>query len=227
MTTVFCMLLSVLILLTAGSACAQNDDELYRYLDIPFEEATPELVAQTLLEQRGVSFEKADNVLSGDAADVQEFGYRFRLQYDFRGNYTDTHRILLSSAQPVRVPQAEYAARIRSDLEQFLDMEGQLSALYGEPDCRWFCLERASTVHKGGRYMFANGLWELEALLDACGTDSYFKAYSVWHNVVLLLWADGQTDRGDGKWTSRVMLYYYPKLKDTDGLRNAKVSVWP
>ena len=31
--------------------------------------------------------------------------------------------------------------------------------------------------------MLESGVWELDALLKTCGTDTYFKAYSIWDNV--------------------------------------------
>lgn len=218
----FLLLLCILCLYAGANA----EPPPYTYLNLDYASATADEAAAVLLTEKGVIFERSPKVLSGNADGVKEFGYDFRIQIGFKGNYATINRILLSSAQPVRVPPDEFAARIRSDFEQFLDMEKQLSALYGEPDRRFFYRERKSVGDKGGRYMFANGLWELDALLKVCGTDTYFKAYSIWDNVVLMAWVDGQKMIRD-TYMSRVMLTYYPRLKDTDALIKVKTAVYP
>jgi hypothetical protein len=173
-----------------------------------------------------VVFERSPKVLSGTAEGIQEFGYDFRIQIDFKGNYTTINRILLASAQTIRVSPDQFEARIQSDFEQFLDMEKQLSTLYGEPDRRFFYREHKSVGDKGGIYMFPNGMWELEALLKACSTDTCFKAYSIWNNVVLMAWVDGQEMIRD-TYMSRVMLTYHPRLKDTPGLIDLEPTLYP
>lgn len=209
-------------------ACAASAEELhspYTYLNLDYATATADDAAAVLLSEKGVTFERSPKVLSGTAEGIEEFGYNFHIQVDFKGNYTTINRILLSSAQPVRIPPDEFAARIQSDFEQFLDMEKQLTELYGEPDRRFLYKERKSVGDKGSRSMFANGIWELDALLNACGTDSYFKAYSIWDNVVLMAWVDGQKMIRD-TYMSRVMLTYYPSLKDTDVMIRTDVPVY-
>jgi len=60
----------------------------------------------------------------------------------------------------VRVASDEFDARMRSDFEQFVNMEKQLSTLYSHPDRRFFARESKSAGDKRAVYMFANGIWE-------------------------------------------------------------------
>jgi len=215
------ILMVLFLMISIFSVCsiaqAEAEQPPYTYLNLDYATATADDAAAVLLAEKGITFERSPKVLSGTAEGLKEFGYDFRIQIDFKGNYTTINRILLSSAQPVRIPPDEFAARIQSGFEQFLDMENQLSVLYGEPDRRFFYRERKSVGDKGGRYMFESGIWELDALLKTCGTDTYFRAYSIWDNVVLMAWVDGQKMIRD-TYMSRVMLTYYPRLKDTAAL---------
>ena len=66
------------------------------------------------------------------------FGFEWYLQIQFEANGIDINRMILSSAQSSRVAPTEFQERLYSDLLQFIDVEGQLTDLYGEPDYRFF-----------------------------------------------------------------------------------------
>lgn len=222
---IFAVMLLMCGMIFACAAHAEASPPPYTYLNLDYATATADDAAAVLLSEKGVTFERSPKVLSGTAEGVKEFGYEFDIDINFKGSYTTINRILLRSTQ-IRLSTEELPARIRSDFEQFLDMEKQLSAQYGEPDRRFFYHERKSVGNKGGRYMFESGVWELDAMLDVCTTDSYFKAYSIWDNVVLMAWVDGQRVLSDGKRTSRIMLTYYPRLKDTEAMIRTDVPVY-
>lgn len=225
--------ISLVVLLVLGSlgcigyASAEPASTPHQYLSIPFAEATPEMVTKILLDQKGIAFETSSKTWSGKAHELDDFGYLFDLQFDFNEDYMGTNRILLSSAQPARVPSNEFQDRLQSDLLQFLDMEAQLTALYGEPDWRFFHTNSANDDKKDTRYMFQAGVWELATMMEVCEKNLFFQSFSIWDNVVLQTWVDWAKSNTSGEYLSRVMLTYYPDLSFTAPMIDAPISAFP
>ena len=218
------ILISQFLCSTAGMA--QEAGDLHLYQGIPMEGTTPEMVSKILWVQKGVPFEVATQVWSGNAYGVEDFGYRWNLQLDFNKDDTGVNRILLSGAQPARVEPEAFSNRVQTDLLQFIDVEKQLSALYGEPDIRFF-LTVGLANPAGERWMFESGDWEIEPMAEVCEQNLQFQSFSVWGNVVLQTWVDRKKPNVEGKYLSRVMLYYYPELQATDAMRAATVAMYP
>lgn len=206
---VLCMgvVIMLIILSCTGYGLAENEDGLHLYQGIPFEGTTQEAVLQILLKKTGVPFEVSNTVWSGNAYGIMDFGYKWNLQLDFNENYIGTDRILLSSAQSARVALTDFQERLRSDLLQFIDVEGQLTALYGEPDYRFFFMKNIND-----KYMFPSGAWDVEQMMGVCEAHLAFKSFSIWGNVVFQTWIDALDFRYAEKPLSRVMLYYYPEI---------------
>jgi len=154
------MVLVMCMLTPCASMYAETEQSPYTYLNLDYATTTADDAAAVQLTEKDATFERSAKASSGAAEGIKEFGYDFRIQIDFKGNFATINRILLTSIQPVRVDSDEFDARIRSDFEQFVDMEKQLSALYSHPDRRFFVRERKSAGDKRAVYMFANGIWE-------------------------------------------------------------------
>ena len=75
--------------------------------------------------------------------------------------------------------------------------------------------------------MFESGDWEIEPMAEVCEQNLQFQSFSVWGNVVLQTWVDRKKPNVEGKYLSRVMLYYYPELQATDAMRAATVAMYP
>ncbi len=198
--------LTVSLLLSSlffGYGLAENDGSLHLYREIPFETPTQEAVLEALLEKADASFRVSNEIIDGKL-EIFDFGYPWTLQTDFLGK-KGIDRMLLSSAQTARVEPEDWPARLRSDLLEFMDVEGQLTALYGEPDERFFFMNDGKE-----KYMFADGTWEIEPMLSVCQEYRVFRSFSLWGNVVLQTWVDSLNARYADKPLSRVMLYFYP-----------------
>ncbi len=187
-----------------GYGLAENDGSLHLYREIPFETPTQEAVLEALLEKADASFRVSNEIIDG-RLEIFDFGYPWTLQTDFLGK-KGIDRMLLSSAQTARVEPEDWPARLRSDLLEFMDVEGQLTALYGEPDERFFFMNDGKE-----KYMFADGTWEIEPMLSVCQEYRVFRSFSLWGNVVLQTWVDSLNARYADKPLSRVMLYFYPE----------------
>ncbi|MEG1776623.1 MAG: hypothetical protein RR367_08950 [Clostridia bacterium] len=191
-------------LFCVGYGLAESEGALHLYQGIPFEATTREAVEEALLEKTDSPVQGSDSSASGKT-EIFDFGYPWTLQIDFEEANKGINRILLSSAQTARVALKDWPARLQSDLLQFIDVEGQLTNLYGEPDERFFFMES-----KKGNYMFPSGIWEIEQMLGVYQEYRVFHSFSLWGNVVLQTWVDSLNARYADKPLSRVMLYYYP-----------------
>ena len=187
-----------------GYGLAESDGSLHLYREIPFETPTQEAVLEALLERADASFRVSNEIIDGKL-EIFDFGYPWTLQTDFLGK-KGIDRMLLSSAQTARVEPEDWPERLRSDLLEFMDVEGQLTALYGEPDERFFFMNDGKE-----KYMFADGTWEIEPMLSVYQEYRVFRSFSLWGNVVLQTWVDSLNARYADKPLSRVMLYFYPE----------------
>jgi len=207
----------LVLLCCTGYGPADSADAVHLYRNIPMQGTTPVEVSDILMESAGVGFVLSDASWSGYAYGMKDFGYTWNLQLDFNENYRGVERILLSSAQSARVTPEAFADRLSSDLLQFIDVENQLTALYGEPDARYFFIvsRQDGKTHK---YMFQNNLWELEAMMNVCQDSPWFWAYSIWNNAMLKAWVDCETPNVNGDYLSRIMLFYYPEIDLSEGV---------
>lgn len=213
-------------LLNPGYGLAEDASELHLYLGIPLKEATPEFVSEIMLAEKGVSFETANDVWSGYAYGIGEYGYQWNMQLDFNDDYTGVNRILLSSAQSARVDPDAFRDREQDDFIQFLDVEKRITEQYGKPELRFFYATNKQTG-KSERYMFEGDAWEVKQMTDVCEKERSFQAFSIWGNVVLQAWADWKKPNVNGQFLSRIMLYYYPDLKTTGAMMKAPVARYP
>lgn len=177
-------ILSFLLINPFGMAYIQAEEShgIHRYLDIPFDTSTPETVRQVLLEQKGLSVSSED--LKTWVYGLNDFGFPLCAQFEFRGRGPGINQILLNSAQPARVEPDQFPLRFRSDLQQFMDMDCAITALYGQPDLRYFEGDGSA------RYMFPGGEWDLQQMIALCEDQQSFYAYAIWNNVVLHVWID-------------------------------------
>ncbi len=228
--SVLSLCLSIVIatacLFGTGYGLAEDASGLYLYQGIPVKDTTPEIVSKILLEKKGVPFETSSVVWSGNAYGIEEFGYEWNLQLDFNENDIGMNRLLLSSAQSARVSPDDFRNRIQSDLGQFVDVESRLTALYGEPDNRFFYVANRQSG-KSERVMFPSGRWETEPMTSVCEKERWFQSFSVWGNVVLQSWVDWKKPNVAGEYLSRVMLYYYPDMQSTAAIKTAAVGQYP
>lgn len=198
---------------------AETKDDLHRYLDIPYFQTTDRQISDILLEKKGVSLELHSGIssgLGGRLDGIKDFGYEFNLQLDVCDNRSDVDRIILSSAQTSRVATDEFYDRTQSDFMQFIDMDQQLTALYGEPDDRCFSTNHPDYfVGAKTRYMFESGEWTLPDMMGVCERGIVLHFYSVWGNVLLESWVDWKKPNSGGDYLTRIILYYYPRLIDT------------
>ena len=184
-----------------GCGSAENDESLHLYQGIPFETATQEAVLETLLKKTDCSFQ-----FSCGELEVFEFGYPWTLQIDLKGKNKGISRILLSSAQTARVTPEDWPERLQADFLEFMDVESQLTQLYGKPDERFFFMETRKE-----KYMFPSGTWEIDQMLNVYQEYRVFHSFSLFGNVVLQTWVDSLDARYADKPLSRVMLFFYPE----------------
>jgi hypothetical protein len=202
-------------------AQADNSGIVHRFLDIPFDTSTKVGIDQIILEKTGsIDTDEIDRYV------ISDFGYDFKMQVDYNENQIGLTRILLSSAQSANVTPEEFHVRLESDLFQFIDMENQLTTLYGEPDTRYFFIvgNQDGKTHK---VMFQSGVWDLEQMMNVCDKYQWFWAYTTWNNVILKVWVDWEKPNINGDYLSRIMLYYYPELDKTEGVFAIPIEQYP
>lgn len=181
----------VTILIVICSTCvvyvhAENGGVLYQYLDIPFDTATPELVDQIVLEKTG-SLEKNEygNYL------ISDFGYDFGMQVDFNEDYKSANRVFLGIIEDCWGRGDEFKALVERDIQEFIDIETQLIERYGEPDYQYFYTDGQVYDLPGlTKFMFTDGEWDTDQMMEICEKDKLLVAFSVWGNAELRLWVN-------------------------------------
>lgn len=242
-TPLLIILTAMLLLITLPAAMAAEVPPVHLYLNIPFENADAQMVADILLKEKNALFEMNPNgVLSGYACNVEAFGYLFDLTVDFSdgapqigysfetgGEFTRippaVERIRLNSLQNARITPEEGQERIPADLRQYVDMCNQLTELYGQPDVQYFKTSRMSGKSYT-KFQFAEGRWEAGLMEQAVERDQRLEAYSCWGNVVLKLDVDLGIRYRD-VYISGITLYYYPENNTADFLSNNTFEVYP
>ncbi|MDD3213281.1 MAG: hypothetical protein PHY64_06395 [Eubacteriales bacterium] len=202
-----------------GFAQTEGESALHEYLGISFDTATPDEVAQILLE-------KTDGTLSAPnltgiqyyADDIAAYSNIFGLLVEFNSNLIGINQIHLSKTGRSiwSSDSTEFEGMVAEDIGVYLDMETQLTAQYDDPDWRFFTTSgKRYGISGKARFMFPGGQWDAEKMMDVCKSDKSFYAHTAWGNVVLDLWVIWR-DEGAKKSKSSLSLYYYNKLAEID-----------
>lgn len=202
----FALMLALLLSISTCAAGLAEGEALHLFLDIPFDVSISEF-AQRVEEATGVQNGSIDSVGSYAVPELPYLGYPMRL-------YADQHhpgiaRVLLECIHSDRpTTEAAFWEAARPELEQFMDMEAQLTALWGEPDKRWFTIGPVTP-----QYMLADGEWALEPLMRiGQENEGSLAVYSTWNNVSLsvMLSRLGLTNRRYPV-VQRIQLAYHDK----------------
>jgi len=189
-------ILLCLFLLFPCSISHATEREPYLYLDIPFAELSFEELADLLLTKKQVILEQPYS--TADASGLADFGHTFQFSafYDSAGVI---ERIVLTPEGEAFAAGEAFSQLVNQQILQFVDLDQQLTDLYGEPDIRFFWAGEGKyqmTLHEA--FMPANNEWSAEQLMKVFDNDRILRARSVWNNVILEFWPNGikETPRG-------------------------------
>ena len=218
------MLLLILAILPAH---AETADSLHLYLDIPFDTGTVEMVTDILAKEKGVIFEMNPNgVLSGNAYNIEEFGYLFDIQVDISDGQPQRaysfvtgeeftryppaiERILLRTNQPGWRDLNEALPHVPTTIDQFMNMFQQLTQRYGQPDIQYFTASPEHD-HQYKLYAFPDGQWHPEIMRQIVSEDDRLVAVNNWGNVSLKMDIDLGVRYNNFYYTS-IHLSYLPE----------------
>ena len=199
------VLVSILLLILAIlPAHGETADSLHLYLGISFDTGTVEMVTDILAKEKGVPFEMSPNgVLSGNARNIEEFGYLFDIQVDISDGQPQRaysfvtgeeftryppaiERILLRTNQPGWRDLNEALPHVPGTIDQFMDMFQQLTQQYGQPDIQYFTASPEHD-HQYKLYAFPDGQWHPDIMRQIVTDDDRLVAVNYWGNVCLKL----------------------------------------
>lgn len=202
-------LLAMLLALCLLPACGLGETarEPYRFMDISYEDMTV-AEAQALLESHAVHQEH------GWVMDF--YGYPMYVNAD-NGDEQGLviQRIRLNDAGEAWSDEEHYRDYTARDVEIFMNLDKQLTELYGEPDRRYFGAGNGKyQLNKGEWFMFPDGQWSEERLMAVFDRDDHiFRAFSVWNNVILELWTRGDWETQFGYCNILNVNYYAEEQK--------------
>lgn len=175
----------------------------YLYRNIPFDLTASDEVEQILVEEFG-------QVTKGEYGmySVEDFGYSFDMQVDFRGR-NGVDRLVLHRSGNGYAEGDAFHLLVQQDIDQFIDMENQLIQHYGQPDFRFF-YTRMENTNIWTRFMFSDSDWNAKRLMEVYESHKYLVAYSVWNNVTLRVWPNGLDKRARG-YLSKLSLQFTDK----------------
>lgn len=104
----------------------------YLYHHIPFDLTTTDELEKALGEEFG-RVTKDDYGMYW----IEDFGYSFNMQADFRGR-NGVDRLVLHRSGNGYAEGDAFRLLVQQDIDQFIDMENQLIQHYGQPDFRFF-----------------------------------------------------------------------------------------
>lgn len=200
---------------------------VHLYLNIPFDTGTVEMVTQKLAEERNAVFEMNPNgVLTGNARNIEEYGYLFDAQIDFSDGNPQTAYSFETGEEFTRIPPAVERICLRTTLptwrtledalphipglmEQYIDMHRQLTEQYGQPDIRYFTTRTMNEL-RYQPFTFPDGQWHADVMQQIAQNDGLLVAYTYWGNVLLKLDVNLGI-RYKGVYYADILLYYYPK----------------
>lgn len=198
------LVLSLSFVTTFGIAQTENMPELHQYLDISFDNATPDEISKILQQKTGES-----NPDESGSFQITDFGYSWDLHVDFNEDYRSANRIYLVRPGSGWGEGFEFEEKAQKDIAQFIDMEAQLTALYGEPDYRFFYTDVSKyNASYLTRFMFPSGTWDAAQMMEVCKGDKYLVASSIWGNVELRVWVDWINKKKFGYLTKLSMFFY-------------------
>lgn len=166
--------------------CALAAQPLHLYLDIPFEGAGPEEINRVLLRERGTSIPIQTDGDIGEA-EVTEFGYPWQLDMGFFSRRKGFSQVRLLHSIPLLEGEAE-DEQMRGAIDMFINVDRQLTALYGPPNARHF------VNGKLGTSAFADGEWHTDVLMRVFQRERILLSQAYWNNVVLHLWYVGSRE---------------------------------
>ena len=190
-------------LLLSFAAQAENAGGLREYMGIAFDTATPDTVAQIILQQNGEA-EPGES----DQYRITDFGYEWNMTVDYNPKGNGASRVFLARSGSGYAFDPAFEALFKKDILQFLDVEQQLIKSYGEPDARYFQSDSYKYDQKSmTNFMLASGQWSQEALEDILQCDKNLIASSEWNNVCLRLWVNWTDVRANG-YLTKLDLYF-------------------
>lgn len=201
----FIALFAALLLLTTALSCAETTNDLHLYLDIPFSTFPVEELAQLLFEQKQAVL--IQNSSTAEAKGLQDFGSTFHFTAYYRSD-DRVNRITLRPEDADFADEDQFNTLVEQDIQQFVELDQQLTALYGEPDIRFFWAGKDRyPMTMSEAFMPANNKWSFEELMHVFENDRVFRARSVWNNVILELWPDGIRKHPRGYLTKLTLSY--------------------
>ena len=213
------LLLSVLMLIPI--ACLAEGTTHY-FLDIPAQELTPSIVEQALQDKYG-------EVIAGEYKDylIEDLGYTFSMWVNYNDEaQVGAERIFMSKNESGWGLADEFEAIIIRDIEQFIVMEQELIAQYGEPTHRYFFIDTTKYNLSGFTpFMFPQSQWNAEQMLAVCKSEKLFVAFTHWDNVTIRLWVDWKNEKKFGFLSQLDWYYVYKDV--TNGMQNAIVNYPP
>ena len=171
-------------------AVAEND--MHYFLDIPFEGTTVENISELLSEKDCQGFVKNPKVWSGTVESFEYLGYDSYIQFDFHGK-ENMSRVSVSPNTEVWGKDEAYRNLVQKNIQNFIDLDNQLTEMYGEPAVRWFTSGNDKYDFPDAKTAFypPNGVWDEEHMMFVFENDAWcFRAYSQWGNVRMELWSN-------------------------------------
>lgn len=196
---IFAALLALCLL----PACALAERQPYPFMEISYEDMTV-TEAQAWLEAHAT--EQSSHW-------VMDFhGYPMFVEAQMKVDEVSIERILLNDAGEAWSDAEHYRDYTAEDVKIFVHLDRELTKQYGEPDRRFFVSgdnKYQGKLPKGWRFMFPDGQWTEERLMEVFDTDDQlFRAYSVWNNVILELWVRGDWETQFGFCNLLSVQYY-------------------
>lgn len=192
-------IIAALLFLCMPVVCASAETVAapFLYCDIPFEN-----VAQSQIAENGTV--------------IDFYGYSMELLVDFIPNRSAISRILLSDAAEPFADEAGFRQMTFQDVEMFIDLDEELTKLYGEPDYRFFICGEKGRLQRNERFMFEDGQWSAEGLMNVFHQEERtFRAWTVWNNVQLELWVRGFR-RTESGFSNLLTVSYFPNAQEYD-----------
>ena len=227
LTTLLCLLM---ILMTCvplyGYAETADGDDLHLFLGLPFDTATPDDVEQALLENYGVGWDP--NYTYHRLRGITAFDHEFSFGIEFDRNKVGFKRIIMHPADRDiwADTEEEFLGMLQRDIADYILLEQQISAVYGEPTLRFFRTGGAQ-YHTDGvvKAMYSGGRWDADRMMEQIRADNGTLSYTVWDNIVLKYWVIWR-HQGVRKSKSCIDLNYYSTLWAA-GITPDSLAVYP
>ena len=196
-------ILTMLLALCLLPACALAERQPYPFMEISYEDMTV-AEAQAWIETHSTE---------QSSRRVMDFhGYPMYVEAQMKVDEVSIERILLTDAGEAWSDAEHYRDYTAQDVKMFVHLDRELTKQYGEPDRRYFAAgdnKYQGKLPEGGYFMFPDGQWTEERLMEVFDTDDQLlRAYSVWNNVTLELWTRGDWETQFGFCNLLSVQYY-------------------